>query len=66
MPASWSYAGWPLSRAQARTASRTRFPSSVVSQHSAMSITSSQRPALWNPSTGPAGPGANEYSSLLR
>ena len=41
------------SRAQPRTASRTALPRSVVSRHSSIPTTSSQRPARWNPSSTP-------------
>ena len=53
-------------RPVARRRSRIALPRSVVSQHFSMSSTSSQRPALWKPSAGPAGVCVNEYSSLLR
>ena len=47
-----------------RRGSRCRGP--VVSQHSSISSTSSQRPARWKPSVGPSSVCVNEYSSLLR
>jgi hypothetical protein len=61
-----SYATSFSSRAHLRTVSRTAFIVSLVSQHMSMSSTSSQRPALWNPSAGPSGVCVNEYSTLLR